>query len=91
MQACWAATKISLSFARLPPCARRQARLDQAIPWRGSRRPTSTCSYAEQFWAFTRQKELGLQQCAACGKLSVVIINGAWPEAGLRGGLGLVG
>ena len=49
--------------------------------------------YAEQFWAFTRRKELRLQQCAQCGKLSVsvVIINGAWQEAGLRGGLGLVG
>ena len=35
--------------------------------------------YAEQFWAFTRQKELRLQQCAECGKLrvSLVIINGA--------------
>ena len=24
--------------------------------------------YAEQFWAFTRERELRLQQCAACGK-----------------------
>ena len=24
--------------------------------------------YAEQFWAFTQQKELRLQQCADCGK-----------------------
>ena len=24
--------------------------------------------YAEQFWAFTRQKELRLQKCAECGK-----------------------
>jgi hypothetical protein len=24
--------------------------------------------YAEQFWAFTRERELRLQQCSACGK-----------------------
>ena len=24
--------------------------------------------YAEQFWAFTKERELRLQQCAACGK-----------------------
>jgi len=24
--------------------------------------------YAEQFWAFTRDKELRLQQCSGCGK-----------------------
>jgi hypothetical protein len=24
--------------------------------------------YAEQFWAFTRERELRLQQCVACGK-----------------------
>jgi len=35
----------------------------------GTARPVRAMDpYAEQFWAFTRERELRLQQCSACGK-----------------------